>query len=347
MKKARIYTDDVLFLNRGNIGETAMVTEEYNNCNIGPQVTLLRANQDFIRPKFLEYILHSKHVRKIINTFTGSTIKFVSVEPMRDMIIPVPPLEVQDEIIKNLDTFSKLIETEKEELLLRQTQLDFYMEKLIENDSEQLIPVGDACEIITDYVAAGSFGDIAKNVQYINQPDYAQLVRTVDIKNRFKKADFIYVSQKAFDFLWRVNLNEECIILPNIGVNCGEVYYLSPEMLIYDNNVLGPNAILLKTKSNNTKYLSYVFKSKKFQKQLKKIISPAGQTKFNKTELKKLLIPVPKREIQDRIVSKIEKLDMLCNDVSKGLPTEIEYREKQFDFYRDKLLSFKEVQVNE
>ena len=135
--------------------------------------------------------------------------------------------------------------------------------------------------------------------------------------------------------------------MPNIGVNCGEVYYLSPEMLKYEKNVLGPNAILVRSNTNNIKYLSYLFKTRCFQKQLRKIISPAGQTKFNKTELKKLILHLPSKEIQENIVEKLDKLDEICNNIYKGLPAEIEARQKQYEYYRDKLLTFKELKVNE
>ena len=87
-------------------------------------------------------------------------------------------------------------------------QYDYYSEKLLNNIETKEISFGDACDVVTDYVAAGSFGDIAKNVQYINTPDYAQLIRTVDIKNNFQKADYIYVSKNAFNYLWRVNLDK-------------------------------------------------------------------------------------------------------------------------------------------
>lgn len=110
---------------------------------------------------------------------------------------------------------------------------------------------------VTDYVAAGSFADIRNNVTYLNEMGYAQLIRTVDLKKKFTNKDFVFLNENAFNYLWRVNLNEDCIILPNIGANIGEVYYVKPSQLPQENNVLGPNAILLKT--NEDKY--FVFTS--------------------------------------------------------------------------------------
>ena len=163
---------------------------------------------------------------------------------------------------------------------------------------------------VTDYVAAGSFADIRNNVTYLSEPGYAQLVRTVDLKKKFTNNDFVFVDQNAFDYLWRVNLNEECIVLPNIGANIGEVYYVEPSALPQENNVLGPNAILLKT--DEEKY--FVFTSlttDDFQSQLFENVGSSGQPKFNKTELKIINLWMPSLEEQKKIGSAFRNIDNL------------------------------------
>ncbi|TXJ88638.1 restriction endonuclease subunit S [Lactobacillus delbrueckii] len=152
--------------------------------------------------------------------------------------------------------------------------------------------LGDIVETITDYVAAGSFASLRENVIYRSEPCYAQLIRTADLKSNFSKIAPVYVDKQAFDFLYRVSLDKESVILPNIG-NCGEVYYVDPHELPYMRNVLGPNAILIRSSSLNNHFLSILFQSHNFQKSLKLIISPNGQTKFNKTELKRIKMVLP------------------------------------------------------
>ena len=195
----------------------------------------------------------------------------------------------------------------------------------------------EVCETVTDYVAAGSFADLKKNVEYLSEPNYAQLIRTVDLKSGFLKGNFVYVNKKAFDYLWRVNLNCESIILPNIG-NCGEVYYVVPEKLPYKNNVLATNAILVRSLKESNKYLFYTFQSKHFQDELKRITSPVGQTKFNKTELKNIYIPIPSRKVQEEIVKILDSFTNLID----ALNEELSLRQKQFEYYREKLLTFDE-----
>ena len=132
----------------------------------------------------------------------------------------------------------------------------------------------------------------------------------MDIKNNFTSKDNVYVDKNAFNYLWRVNLKDECIIMPNIG-NCGEIYFLNQGKLKYKNNVLGPNAILVRSKKNDNKFLSFDFQTKEFQDRLKLIISPNGQTKFNKTELKTIDLIVPNKDEQLKIGKTFSQIDNL------------------------------------
>ena len=179
----------------------------------------------------------------------------------------------------------------------------------------------DVMDTVSDYVAAGSFEDIRNNVTYLNEPGYAQLVRTVDLKKKFTNNDSVYVDESAFKYLWRVNLNDECIVLPNIGANIGEVYFVEPSSLPYDNNVLGPNAILLK--ANEDTYFAFTaLNNLTFQKQLFENVGSSGQPKFNKTELKSIQLYMPQNEEQVKIGQYFRQLDHIitlhqhkCNEL--------------------------------
>ena len=214
------------------------------------------------------------------------------------------------------------------------TKLEELIKELCPNGVEYKF-VGDVCDTITDYVAAGSFAEIAKKVKYINTPEYALLVRTTDLKSNFAKGDFIYIDKEAYDFLWRVHLDAETIILPNIG-NCGEVYYITKDRLPYPHCALAPNAIMVRSSTCLNLYLKYVFESEYFQKQLMKIVSPTGQTKFNKTDLKRLLIPLPPLAVQREIVRILDKFSLY----SQELAAELAARRVQYEYYRDQLVSF-------
>lgn len=164
------------------------------------------------------------------------------------------------------------------------------------------VTIANIFDNITDYVAAGSFADIRKNVTYLKDPDYAQLIRTADLKSNFTNGDFVYVDKHAFEYLWRVNLDEPCIVLPNIG-NIGEVYYINPKELPYSNNALAPNAILLKS-NDNIKFKYYLLESPYFKNQLDIINEAGGRGKFNKTNLKKIKIKVPNNDLEKEKIAK-------------------------------------------
>ena len=169
--------------------------------------------------------------------------------------------------------------------------------------------IGNICETITDYVAAGSFASLKENVLYYQEDNYAQLVRTVDLKNNFTNKDFVFIDKIAYDFLWRVQLTEPNIVLPNIGANIGEKYYVRPQDLLKNKNVLGPNAILLRSESNDTHFVYYRLSTRTYDNEIKKLVGASGQPKFNKTDLKKIKLFMPLMSEQKKIADFLSLLD--------------------------------------
>jgi len=211
-----------------------------------------------------------------------------------------------------------------------------YIDELLKGHEVVWKELGEVFSLVTDFTAAGSFASNAANVQYKQEKSFAQLVRTTDLKSKFKNTDkFVYVDEHAYEYLWRVNLNEECLVLSNVG-NCGEVYYIIPEVLPYAHNVLGPNALLLRTTLGMNKFFYYWFLNSSFQNELGKITSNTGQTKFNKTNLKKILIPLPPLSVQEEIVRILDKFTTL----EAELEAELDCRPRPEEFYRNQLLSF-------
>ena len=333
---------DVLFgTTRPMLKRYCIIDDAYEGeiCSTG--FCVLRANVEVVLHRWLFHVISMAEFYDHVERFQkGASYPAISDAEVKAFLIPVPPLEVQSEIVQILDNFAELTAELTAELEKRKKQYEHYRDLLLRPNKEaQWLTVGEVCDVVTDFTAAGSFADIAKNVVYKKEPDFAQLVRTTDIKSHFSKKEQVYINESAFKYLWRVRLDEDSIILPNIG-NCGEVYYLRPDDLPYRNCALAPNALLLRSGKANLRYLSYWFMSEDFQRRLRKIVSPTGQTKFNKTDLKKLPIPLPPLAEQRRIVSILDRFDRLCNDLTSGLPAEIAARKKQYAYYRDKLLAF-------
>ena len=122
----------------------------------------------------------------------------------------------------------------------------------------------------------------------------------------------------------------------NIDDVCKSTVWLGNEDLA----VSGHTAII--HPSINSKYLAYYFQTTMFFKQKRKLAHGTKVIEVTPDKLNDIIIPVPPLEEQERIVSILDRFDKLCNDISEGLPAEIKARQKQYEYYRDKLLSFKE-----
>lgn len=164
--------------------------------------------------------------------------------------------------------------------------------------------VSEYTEIVTDYVANGSFASLKKNVQYYDQPNYSVLLRLTDYNNKFD-GNFVFIDKNAYDFLNKTKLYGNEIIISNVGANVGTVFKVP--RLKYKMN-LGPNSIMLKTLGHDDFYY-YWFTSTNGQESIKSILSGSAQPKFNKTSFRNLSVPVPSVEEQKAIAKILSDLD--------------------------------------
>ena len=171
----------------------------------------------------------------------------------------------------------------------------------------------DECSTkITDFVASGSFASLRENVTYYKEENYAILVRTLDFGHHFKK-DLVYTDKHGYDFLRNSNLIGGELILSNIGASIGKVFIVPKLDKLM---TLGPNSILVKTCSEQeTKILYCAFSSHWGWDLLHEISSATAQGKFNKTDLKNVLIPLPPLAEQQRIVTEVEKWFALIDEL--------------------------------
>ena len=289
---------------------------------------LIKAHiKDDICAKFIFYCTKLDKYKKWVSiTSLRSGQPGINAQEYSNYKFKIPTLLEQEKIAGFLSKVDELINECEAEVKDLEEQKKGLMQKIFSQqirfkDSNnnpypdwEYMPVGKVFDTITDFVAAGSFADLRKNVEYQNRPSYAQLIRTVDLKKKFQQDDAVYVNEAAFKFLWRVNLDENSLILPNIGANIGEVYYVTPNKLPYIHNVLGPNAILLKSSKNNLSYLYAYAQTDYFKKALFLQVGASGQPKFNKTDLKTIIVPIPYLEEQEKIAKVLSKMDELIEE---------------------------------
>ena len=171
-------------------------------------------------------------------------------------------------------------------------------------DDWGLDTINDACEVVTDYVANGSFKSLADNVVYQDHEDSTVLIRLVDYNNGFN-GNFVYVNDHAYEFLAKSKLFGDEIIISNVGANVGTVFrcpHLDKQM------TLGPNSVMLKFKQNDDFYF-YWLRSPAGQHMLQSIVTGSAQPKFNKTNLRQVIIPVPPEDVQKKIADILLSID--------------------------------------
>jgi len=161
---------------------------------------------------------------------------------------------------------------------------------------------------VTDYVANGSFESLRKNVTYRTQPDYAVLVRLVD-HNAGWGGDYVYVDKASYEFLRKSALVPGDIVIANVGANAGTVFRVPA---LGTRMTLGPNAVLCRPKDEDElrrEFLYYYLTSESGQESLRSILSGSAQPKFNKTDLRRLSVPVPPLPEQRTIAHILGTLD--------------------------------------
>ena len=166
--------------------------------------------------------------------------------------------------------------------------------------------------LITDYVANGSFASLKANVRTYKEKNYALFVRTVDFANNFK-GELSYIDKESYDFLEKSKLFGGELMLSNIGASIGKVFKV-PQLDIPMS--LAPNAIILRFFNDITcDYFEYVFKSFVGQDYLQFLSGGAAMPKFNKTDLRAMIVPIPPIKEQERIVGSVKNIFTVIDDI--------------------------------
>lgn len=202
-------------------------------------------------------------------------------------------------------------------------------------DNWKVESIKDITTLVTDYVANGSFASLAENVKYKNEEDIAVLIRLVDY-NRDFTGEFVFIDEHAYEFLGKSKLFGGEIIISNVGANVGTVFrcpYLPYKMS------LAPNSIMVKFKECDEFYY-YWLKSPYGQHMLNSIVTGSAQPKFNKTNFRDMVAPVPPIKTQEKIVYILGALDnkiQLNNEINNNLLEQVLalYRNRFIDTVND------------
>lgn len=207
------------------------------------------------------------------------------------------------------NTINIIANSEKENELLSLKKLDdlilFLNNKKNKNTDKWIeTTIWEVAEIVTDYVANWSFASLKENVTYLNNKDYARLIRLVD-HNRNYSDDAVYVNKSSYDFLKKSKLFPNDIVISNVGEYSWTVFRV-PDLKIP--MTLGPNSILVKFWESND-FMYYFLRSLIGQYLINSIKSWSANPKFNKTDFKKIKLMLPSLPEQKAIAWVLASLD--------------------------------------
>lgn len=291
--------------------------------------------------------LYNRYLLHLMFTMTGvlktasttGTIAYVSRRKFEELVIPVPPLPVQEEIVRILDTFSALEAGLEAELEARKQQYEHYRDSLLaypaNTQRESLGAIGTIFGGLTGKSKADFVDGNAKFASYRNV--FNNISLEIDVQ------DFVYVArgenQRSLAygdviFTGSSESSAEVGMTSVVTTKLEEPFYL--------------NSFCIGFRPENLERLhpdfaKHLFRSRRMRDQI--IQTASGVTRFNisKARLSKIEVPLPPRDNQLKTAEILDHFDALVNDLSIGLPAELAARRKQYEYYRDKLLTFKEL----
>lgn len=289
-----------------------------------------------VSTKYLYYCLTNLQ-DKIYATKKGGGVPHVHISSIEDFLIPIPHPDIQEEIVKILDRFAEYAAELQAELQARQEQYEYYRDKLLSFNG----------------INGGGYA----SVTWMKMSEIGTFIRG----NGLQKKDFtesgvpcihygqIYTYYGTFAFHTKSFVNEE------LAKKCKKAHTGDLVFATVSENVddvckcvawLGNDEICISGDSlafchnQNPKYLAYYFQTAAFADYKRSKVTGTKVIRLHQSKLEQFVVPVPSLVEQEHIVSILDKFETLVNSLTTGLPAEIAAVQEQYEYYRNKLLSF-------
>lgn len=262
----------------------------------------------------------------------GVGVPHVHISSIANFKIPLPPLPIQEEIVRILDNFAELtaeLTTElTAELTARKKQYEYFENKLLFDNDSELLRLSDIC-----IVNQGLQIPISQRFQEPGEKRY-RYITVQFLKN--KENEQFYIENPDSNVI----CSEDDILVTRTG-STGVI--VSGVKGCFHNNFFKVTCNELV----NQKYMFYLLKSNVMYKRMLAAASGGTVPDLPHKKFYNLSVPIPCIKKQLQIVSILQRFNTLCNDISQGLSTEIKARQQQYEYYRDKLLTFPKADVEE
>ena len=298
----------------------------------------LRLNcSNILLPGFSKYLFRSDELRKqIIMTASGVTRFNVSKEKMKHVRIPLPPLPIQQEIVRILDNFIELTAELTAELTKRNKQYEYYRNELLNFNAPPFwtnvrhVMLSEVC-LRTNNIR---WKETDEDYYYIDLTSVSRETNEIkpelmiNAENAPSRAQQIIKTNDVLFATTRPTLKRYCYV-----------------PLEYNGHICSTGYCVLRANEQMIipKFMFYSISTGNFYKYVEDNQEGTSYPAISDTKVKKYSFCLPSLAEQARIVSILDRFDLLTNDITSGLPAEIAARQKQYEYYRDKLLNFEEI----
>ena len=310
---------------------------------------------NYLNDKYIFYCLQNNqlHLKRQVRKASIPRLSRVSIEKF---MIPVPPIEVQEEIVRILDSFSDYAAELQAELQARKQQYEYYRNLLLTfnpsaygcgTDDEQKdgVTTWEGHNYKIEWKKMGEIGTFIRGKRFVRTDIMEQGVPCIHYGDMYtyyglytnntptflkeEKAQKMRFAQKNDIVIVAAGENKDD--LGNAVAWLGEKPAAVHDACFIFRSNLYPN------------YISHICRSHNYHKQIKMFANEAKICSVSGQDLQKVLIPVPEYELQIKIASILDRFETLVNDLTNGLPAEIAAVKDQYEYYRNKLLTFKKL----
>ena len=326
-RRSKLEINDILFSAVGTVGKIAFVDFKPDNFDVNESTFVLKPNKENIVPKYLVYYLKSDNIQREVKKFLkGSTLAGLRKNNLENLEIPIPSIETQEKIVGILDNFTNYVtELQAElqaELQSRTKQYEYYRDMLL--SEEYLNAKVERLNNITQKEYKIKSTTLEEVIKIKNGKDWKKLGQgNIPVYGSGGKMN---VSVDKYSY------NKPTVLIPRKG-SIGNVFYVEEPFWNVDT--------IFYTEIDEEKILPKYFYYFIENYDIAKLSTDSTRPSLTQSVLNKVKMNLPPTEIQNKVVQILDIFDNLINEISQGLPKEIELRHKQYEYYREKLLDFK------
>lgn len=335
--------ESLLVAGNANIGDVKYYSGKFN----AYQRVYVLQNFNKINAVFLMHFMKKNLKIYLENKKKQSAMTYIVLKDLEEFEIPVPSLETQEKIVKILDKFTNYVTDLQAELQARNKQYEYYRDTLLSEEYLKKLSETSKMWELNYKLKSTTLGDIGKFTRGngLQKKDFISKGKPVihygQIYTKFNfetDKTISFVNDDVFSKLKKAKSND--ILIATTSENIEDVgkcvVWLGNEEIGFSGDMYSYCT------KENPKYIAYYFQTNKFQKQKEQKVTGTKLIRIHGDDMAKFSITLPPRSIQNKVVEVLDKFQDLLSDTQGLLPEEIEQRQKQYEYYREKLLTFED-----